>query len=119
MKWDGTKARFGEDDLLPMWVADMDFKAPTAVIDALKAKVEHGVYGYAAPSIEADEAIVNWVDSQYGWKIEADSIVHVTGVVPALSNLIKTFTNEGDGIIIQPPVYYPFYDVIEKTNGNL
>ncbi|WYQ53801.1 MalY/PatB family protein [Bacillus sp. FSL W7-1282] len=119
MKWDGTKARFGEDDLLPMWVADMDFKAPTAVIDALKAKVEHGVYGYAAPSIEADEAIVNWVDSQYGWKIEADSIVHVTGVVPALSNLIKTFTNEGDGIIIQPPVYYPFYDVIEKNKRQL
>ncbi|WP_245808814.1 MalY/PatB family protein [Shouchella patagoniensis] len=119
MKWDATKERFGEEDLLPLWVADMDFKAPEPVIKALKEKVEHGVYGYAAPSTEVDETIVHWVSSQYNWQIDTEDIVHVTGVVPAISNLIKTFTEEEDEIVIQTPVYYPFYDVIEKNNRRI
>lgn len=115
MKWDGAKERFGQEGLLPLWVADMDFKAPQPVIDALKDKVEHGIYGYAAPSPDVNQSIVNWLSTQYKWTIREDDIVHVTGVVPAISNLIRTFTEEEDEIIIQTPVYYPFYDVIEKN----
>lgn len=79
MKWDATKERFGKDDLIPLWVADMDFKAPEEVIQALKEKVEHGVYGYPAPSADINETIVNWISNQYNWKIEPADIVHVTG----------------------------------------
>nr|WP_204465847.1 MalY/PatB family protein [Shouchella xiaoxiensis] len=116
MKWDATKERFGKDDLIPLWVADMDFKAPEEVIQALKEKVEHGVYGYPAPSADINDTIVNWISNQYNWKIEPVDIVHVTGVVPAINHLIKAFTEENDEVIIQTPVYYPFYDVIEKSN---
>ncbi|GAF21191.1 MULTISPECIES: MalY/PatB family protein [Shouchella] len=119
MKWDGAKDRFGQEGLLPLWVADMDFKAPQPVIDALKEKVEHGVYGYTAASPAVNQSIVNWLSNRYNWTIQESDIVHVTGVVPAISNLIQTFSEEEDDIIIQTPVYYPFYDVIEKNNRNV
>ncbi|WP_281176593.1 MalY/PatB family protein [Shouchella shacheensis] len=116
MKWDATKERFGEEDLLPLWVADMDFRAPEPVIEALKEKVEHGIYGYPSHATGVDEAIVDWAWDRYSWEVSEKAIVHTTGVVPALSNIIKAFTEPGDEVIIQTPVYYPFYDVIQKSN---
>lgn len=119
LKWDGLESRYGANDLLPMWVADMDFKAPQPVLDALHKRVEQGIFGYMTPSSAVDEAIVRWTDRRYDWKIHSNSIVHTVGIVPAISNLIKVFTEPGDEVVIQTPVYYPFYDVITSNNRTI
>ena len=111
-KWDLMTPLFGRNDLLPMWVADMDFKAPPEVNEALRERVEHGIYGYTKRMAPYYEAIVSWVGRRFDWTIEPDWICHSPGVVPALSMAILTYTQPGDGVLIQPPVYYPFFDVI-------
>lgn len=113
VKWDGVKTRFGVSDALPMWVADMDFRSPEPVIEALMNRAKHGVFGYTFRTDSYHEAIVNWLLRRHGWGIEKDWISHAPGVVPALGFLIEAFTEAGDGVIIQPPVYYPFKRVIE------
>lgn len=118
MKWDMTEARFGAKDVIPLWVADMDIKAPRPVIDALKDKVEHGIFGYPAPSVKADEAICTWLLNRYSWEVNPESFIYTSGIVPTISHMIQAFTEPGDEVIIQTPVYYPFYDVIEK-NGRI
>ncbi|MCM2675376.1 MalY/PatB family protein [Alkalicoccobacillus plakortidis] len=119
LKWDGLEQRYGASDLLPMWVADMDFKAPQPVLDALTNRVQQGVFGYITPSSSVNEAIVNWASRRYEWEIDSSSIVHTVGIVPTISNLVKVFTEPGDEVIIQTPVYYPFYDVISKNDRSI
>ncbi|MCM3759549.1 pyridoxal phosphate-dependent aminotransferase [Alkalihalobacillus oceani] len=119
LKWDMTEQRFGEKDLLPLWVADMDFKAPQAVIDALHQKVEHGIYGYPAHSGSVDKAVQNWLQRRFQWQVEADSFLYTSGVVPTISFIIQAFTEPEDEIIIQTPVYYPFFEVVKKNKRTL
>ncbi|WP_100405184.1 MalY/PatB family protein [Bacillus solitudinis] len=119
MKWDMLKERFGAEDLWPMWVADMDFRAPQAVLDALKEKVDHGIFGYPAHSKSVDEAVQNWLARRYQWKVNSSAFIYTPGVVPTLSNIIKAFTEKQDEVVIQTPVYYPFYDVIKKNERDL
>ncbi|MCL7747894.1 MalY/PatB family protein [Halalkalibacter alkaliphilus] len=119
MKWDMTKQRFGKEDLLPMWVADMDFRAPKEVLDALHATVEHGIFGYPAHSKTVDQAVQGWLKRRYSWSVEADSLIYTSGIVPTISYIIQAFTEPGEGVIIQTPVYYPFYDVVKKNNREL
>ncbi|MCM3714174.1 pyridoxal phosphate-dependent aminotransferase [Alkalihalobacillus oceani] len=119
LKWDMTEQRFGEKDILPLWVADMDFKAPQAVIDALHKKVEHGIYGYPAHSESVDKAVQNWLQRRFQWQVDADSFLYTSGVVPTISFIIQAFTEPEDEIIIQTPVYYPFYDVVKKNKRPL
>lgn len=116
VKWDNMKEVFGAGDLLPMWVADMDFRPPKAVIDALKARVEHGVFGYSIIPDSTDEAIQNWLKKRHHWEIEQSWLLYSTGVVPSLGMAIQAFTKPGDRILIQSPVYQPFFRMIE-TNG--
>ncbi|PWI54172.1 MalY/PatB family protein [Sulfoacidibacillus thermotolerans] len=118
LKWDGLEALFGEKNLLPLWVADMDFRAPEEVISALHTRVEHGVFGYQAPQEELDQAIIDWWNTRHHFAIERDWLVHCPGVVPSLSLSVQTFTDPNDSIVIQPPVYPPFFKVI-KENGRL
>ena len=113
MKWDGLKRRFGREDLIPLWVADMDFLSPPAVIDALVERARHGVYGYAIKTDRYTESIVQWLKVRHGIEISPDWIVPAPGVVPALSVIVQALTEPGDGILIQPPVYHPFRRVIE------
>ncbi|AEJ43867.1 aminotransferase class I and II [Alicyclobacillus acidocaldarius subsp. acidocaldarius Tc-4-1] len=113
MKWDGLRRRFGRDDLIPLWVADMDFPSPPAVIDALVERAKHGVFGYAIQTDRYTESIVQWIKARHGLEISPDWIVPAPGVVPALSVIVQAFTEPGDGILIQPPVYHPFRRVIE------
>lgn len=113
MKWDGLKRRFGRDDLIPLWVADMDFLSPPAVIDALVERAKHGVYGYAIKTDRYTESIVQWMKARHGIEVSPEWIVPAPGVVPALSVIVQAFTEPGDGILIQPPVYHPFRRVIE------
>jgi len=116
MKWDSARRRVGVSDVLPMWVADMDFMAPKPVIDALGQRVEHGVYGYAEKPESYYEAVISWQKKRFNWDIKKDWIVFTPGVVTALCMAIQTFTLPGDKVIIQPPVYYPFFEIIQDNN---
>ena len=99
-----------------MWVADMDFKAQECVLKALEKRVAHGVFGYPIETDSYLDAIQKWMLKRHGWVIEKEWISFSAGVVPALSTIIRAFTNPGDGVVIQPPIYPPFYEVI-VNNG--
>ena len=115
---DRAHAKYGEDRLLPLWVADMDFKSPPQVIDALVERAAHGVFGYCVPDDGYFEAVEGWMARHYDWHVDRDWITITPGVVTALYILIQAFTEAGDKILIQPPVYHPFYSAIED-NGRL
>ncbi|PLT29411.1 MalY/PatB family protein [Peribacillus deserti] len=115
VKWDHSEAIFGDKDILPMWVADMDFRAPQPVIDALKDKAEHGIFGYTKGMGSYHEAIIGWMQKRHNWSIQGEWICHSPGVVPALNVIVQTFTEPGDKIVIQHPVYHPFTKVIEMN----
>lgn len=116
VKWDEVENLFGDKEILPMWVADMDFKSPQPVIDAIRERAEHGIYGYTTRPDSYYKATINWMKRRHNWDVEKDWICYSPGVVPALSIIVNTFTQPGDKIIVQPPVYYPFMNVI-KNNG--
>ena len=117
IKWD-ARPPFGADGdgIIPLWVADMDFKAAPCIIDALRRRVEHGVFGYVSVPDSYYEAIIRWFGKRHGWKIEKDWIIYTTGVVPALSAVIKALCKPGDKVILQTPVYNCFFSSI-RNNG--
>ncbi|MDM5309433.1 MalY/PatB family protein [Peribacillus frigoritolerans] len=114
-KWDDRKNQFGVEDVTPMWVADMDFQSPNPVIEALRQRAEHGVFGYGLRSDSYFESIVNWLNRRHQWSVKKEWITHSPGVIPALSLSIQSFTKQGDKIIIQPPVYHHFARVIQAA----
>lgn len=115
VKWDHTESIYEKAGLLPMWVADMDFRAPDEVINVLKERVAHGVFGYSMPTDETRAVVKNWLERRHNWSIDNEWILFTPGVVPALSAAINTYTNKGEKVVIQSPVYYPFQDMIEKN----
>ncbi len=115
VKWDLADDIFGGKDLLPMWVADMDFEAPRPVIDALSKRSEQGVYGYNACMPSYYDATINWIHKRHGWKIEKEWIIFTPGIVPAINMLVQTFTEPGDSVLLQKPVYYPFMRSVKKN----
>ncbi|WP_425447038.1 MalY/PatB family protein [Dethiothermospora halolimnae] len=119
IKWDGMDRVYSRDDILPLWVADMDFKAPKPVIDALIDRAKHGIYGYSFRPDSYYEAIVDWIHKRHGWKIEKDWIEFSPGIVPAINIAVMTYTEPGDKIIVQNPVYYPFFSAVENNNREL
>ncbi len=112
LKWDMTEALTGVQDVLPMWVADMDFKSPPAVIDALKERVEHGIFGYSGIPDSCYEAIIAWMKKRHGWEVQKEWILFTPGVVPAFHWVVRAFTHPGNNVILQPPVYYPFFNAV-------
>ncbi|MFF2178159.1 MalY/PatB family protein [Lysinibacillus sp. NPDC058147] len=119
VKWDAMENVYGlqdASDILPMWVADMDFAAPIAVSKALQEHAEKTVFGYSFVSDEAVQAIVDWQNAHHDWHIDKESIVFCNGVVAALADSVKALTNPGDKVLISSPVYPPFYN-IPKSNG--
>lgn len=119
VKWDETARVFGTSDVLPMWVADMDFRAPKEVTQAIINKAEHGIFGYTSISPSVHNAVLSWFQKQHGWKIEQEWLTYISGVVPALSTTIQTLSNPGDKVIVFSPVYYPFYDMITYNDRKL
>lgn len=117
-KWNMNREVFGTDDVIPMWVADMDFRAPREVIDALVQRAGHGIFGYPFKPDSFFEAVTGWFERKYGWTVKRDWIVTTPGVVPALCSAITEFTGPGDGVIFQPPVYYLF-DRSVRNNGRM
>ncbi len=112
VKWDGAE----NPDVLPMWVADMDFRTAPAIIEALSRRVDHGVFGYTRVPQSYYESITGWFARRHGWNIDNDWIIYTSGVVPALSAIIKALTVPGDKVLIQTPVYNCFFSSI-RNNG--
>ncbi|MDR2776077.1 MAG: pyridoxal phosphate-dependent aminotransferase [Tannerella sp.] len=117
-KWDNCTERFGRNDLLPLWVADMDFKTPDFIVNALKRRLEHEILGYQVRSESFYDAVGNWL-LQRGWAIDTRKISFSPGVVPAINFAVNVFTNPGDKILISTPVYHPFMYAIANHGRTL
>lgn len=115
-KWDQSEKLFGRADILPLWVADMDFEPPHEVVEAIKSRAAQGIYGYTFRTERYYDAVKGWLSRRHGWTIESEWLSSSPGVVPALSIAVQALTEPDDSIIIQSPVYYPFYEVI-RQNG--
>ncbi|MEK5338414.1 MULTISPECIES: MalY/PatB family protein [Heyndrickxia] len=118
VKWEQVKQVFGEEDVLPMWVADMDFNPPHEVAEAIKKRVEHEILGYAFVPDSTAEAIQAWLKKRHNWDIPPAWIAYCTGIVPAISTAIQAFTEPGDKVLLMSPVYHPFFHMVEK-NGRV
>lgn len=119
VKWDLRGERFGKEDVLPLWIADMDFECAEPIVHALKKRVKHKNYGYTFYPSEFYDVIETWMETQHNWEIQEDWIQPTPGVTPALKLAIREFSNPGDKVIVQPPVYYPFYDAVRKNGRQL
>jgi len=113
IKWDMLDVVFQSKDVLPMWVADMDFKAPKEVNDALIKRAEHGIYGYTMIDNDVTDAVTNWVNRRHDWKINSEWLSFSPGVITSLHMALQAFTEINDKVLIQTPVYTPFYNVIK------
>lgn len=119
VKWDAMEKIYGLSDtteILPMWIADMDFAPPSAVVAALQKHAKEAIFGYSYVGEEAKQAIVDWQKSRYNWHIEQEAISFSHGVVSALANILTALTQQGDKVLISTPVYPPFFN-IPKSNG--
>lgn len=112
LKWDACRRFFGADGVLPMWVADMDFRTVPAVVEAIRARAADGVFGYSLSPDTFYDNTISWFCRRYGWKTKREWILGSPGVVPAIAAAILAFTKPGDGVLIQTPVYYPFRESI-------
>lgn len=111
-KWDSE----ADADVIPLWVADMDFRAAPVILDALRRRVEQGVFGYTHVGDSYYESLINWFSHRHGYDIERDKVIYTSGVVPAISAIIKALTAPGDGVVVQTPVYNCFFSSI-RNNG--
>ncbi len=111
-KWDEAE----DDDVIPMWVADMDFETAPCIVDALRRRVEHGIFGYTLVPESYYDAVINWFARRHQWQIEREWILYTSGVVPAISATIKALCSPGDKVIVQTPVYNCFFSSI-RNNG--
>lgn len=118
-KYEERGKKFGKKDVIPLWVADMDFRAPQPVIDALEEKARHGIFGYTYRPESYFEAVCDWQYRRNGWRIDSSLMSFCLGVVPALSAIVHEFTSEGDKVLIQTPVYPEFEDSIKAWNRGL
>jgi len=119
VKLERCNALFGTEDVLPLWVADMDFRTPDFILNAIKERLEHPILGYSMLPKNFFDLTKNWIESHHQWELQKQWIGFLPGIVPGLSFGIQTFSNIGDEVIIQPPVYYPFIDVVRKNNRQL
>lgn len=114
-KWDTPE----EENVLPMWVADMDFRTAPAIIDALQKRVAHGIFGYTKVPEAYYDAVVRWFDDRHRWQVDSRWIIYTSGVVPALSAIIKALAMPGDKVIVQTPAYNCFYSSIRNDGCEL
>ncbi len=113
-KYDALEARFGRKDLLPFWIADMEFEAPDFITDSIIARAKNGVFGYSKRGGFFNESVKNWMGRRHGWNINPNWVEYIPGVLPAITLLIRMLTEVNDKIIIQSPVYYPFFNIIRR-----
>lgn len=116
LKVEALKMRWGREDLIPLWVADMDFKTPPFIIDSIKKRLENEVLGYTVKSEKWYSSIVNWQRERYGWTITPEMLTYSPGIVAGLGLVIRCFTEPGDKVMVQPPVYHPFFLVTQDNH---
>lgn len=116
VKYDLRESYFGNADVLPMWVADMDFETPIFIQKAVQERAAHPIYGYTYRTDNYFQSIIKWFGRRYNWAIEKDWILYSPGVVPAFNFALQAYTQPGDKIIVQPPVYFPFFSAIKNNN---
>lgn len=116
IKYDSARENGMPEDVLPLWVADMDFRVSSYIQDAIRAQTEHGIFGYSNMQEEYFTAVQGWMQRHHGWQVEPQWLVRTPGVVFALAAAVRAFTETGDGVLIQPPIYPPFKNVI-TDNG--
>jgi cystathionine beta-lyase len=119
IKFDLRKETFGSADVIPMWVADMDFPTPEFIIKALRKRLDHEILGYTFRPNSYFSSIISWLKERHSWQIEKEWICFSPGIVPALNFCTMAFSQPGDGIILQPPVYHPFYPAVELHGRKL
>lgn len=108
LKTDVLKERYGNDALIPLWVADMDFLSPPAISEAIIERAKHGLFGYTCPSQEYYNSIINWVKNKHNWNVDQEWLTFIPGIVKGIAFVIDCFSTKEDHVIIQPPVYHPF-----------
>lgn len=118
-KFDICETYFGTNDILPMWVADMDIQAPDFIVDALKKRLNHEIYGYSVKPDSFYQSLINWVKKRYEWDIKKEWILFSPGVVPSLAFCVQALTDVGDKVIVQPPVYHPFFHVVTANRRKI
>ena len=119
VKFDALKEMYGREDLLSLWVADMDFATPDFIIDALKRRLDHPVLGYPVQYDGYWQSVVDWIRSHHGWQVEREWMRYIPGIVKGIGMVVNVFTQPGDKIIIQPPVYHPFRLVPEHNDREI
>lgn len=115
LKYDFAKRRGRPEGVLPLWVADMDFRTSEKILDAIEARVRHGIFGYTESRESYFEAVAGWMRKKHGWEVQESWLVKTPGVVFALAMAVKAYSGAGDAVLIQQPVYYPFTEVIEDN----
>ena len=108
LKYDALKERYGRDDLIPLWVADLDFETPDFITDALRKRLEHSLFGYTVTPKELWTTIAKWIYDHHGWKVSEDWITFIPGVMKGVGSVVNVFVKPDEKVIIQPPVYFPF-----------
>jgi len=119
VKFDGRREYFGTTRVTPLWVADMDFAVPECVTRALQARLDHPVYGYSLYPESLYESIIEWFARRHQWNIEREWIIMAPGVVPSLFAAVQAFAKESEGVIVQPPVYFPFFSAVTTNHRQL
>lgn len=119
LKCDFLKFVFKTDDVLPMWVADMDFATPPFIIEALRKRLDHEILGYTIRPDSFTKSVIDWVDQRHQWKIKEDWVKYSPGIVPAINISIMGLTKPGDKILVQPPVYFPFFNSVTDNDRQL
>jgi cystathionine beta-lyase len=119
LKYDARLATFGRDDVTPMWVADMDFAVAEPIAKALQARALHPVFGYSLAPESLYQSLMDWLLAKHGWQIKREWILLTPGVVPSLNAVVAALTAENDGVIVQPPVYFPFFSAVSNQNRRL
>ena len=115
VKYDGRKFYFGNEELIPMWVADMDFAVPEFITEAIINRAKHPIYGYTLRPDSYFETFIEWVKRRHNWEMKKEWISFSPGIVPALNFIVQCFSEPGDKVLIQPPVYHPFFYVVENN----
>ena len=115
VKYNEVMKKFGVDDVIPLWIADMDFRTARPVIEAMEKKVRHGIFGYVYRPDEYFESFINWQKRRFGWEPRKDLLSFSIGIVPSLGALVQIFSKKGDKVLIQTPVYSEFYDINEDN----
>lgn len=119
IKYDALEWVFNANDVLPLWVADMDFKTPDFIVEAIKERASHEIYGYTFKPESYFQAVISWMQRRHGWTVQKEWISSSPGVVAGLTVAIESFSKPGDEVIVQPPVYFPFFDCVKNTKRKL